>query len=488
MKIKQLFFVAWVTLLAPITYGQTEIEKQPLLESKHLNEFAAVSMGTVDFADVNNDNYPDLLITGQAEDRMAKLYLNNGVGEFVESMNTPFEGVYLSSVAFADIDNDEDKDVLITGMNAANNGIAKLYLNDGYGVYTEMINPFDQVFSSAVAFADIDNDNDEDVLITGYSNGYVAKLYLNDGFGDFTEFSGTSFEGVKSSSVAFFDFDNDNDFDVVITGESANARIAKLYQNDGAGSFAEVMDTPFEGVRQGSVAVADIDNDNDMDLLISGKISDLYDTPTAFLYRNDGNGLFTKINESFKGVYTSSIAFCDFDNDNDQDVLVTGDATYPGFNSVIKLYCNNGYGNYTEIDGIPFEAVRESAISFADVDNDGYQDLLISGITTYPNQVTILYYNVNEIVNNIIPNAVFERKPLITTLFPNPTNGNIDIDFGEIVTGTYINIRNLNGELIEQKNIANQRDVRLHLSGENGIYFLEIVSEYSRITYKVLKK
>ena len=63
---------------------------------------------------------------------------------------------------------------------------------------------FDGVDRSSIAFADVDRDNDPDVLITGYSNSEsIAKLYENDGIGNYTEVTGTPFDGVRFSSIAF---------------------------------------------------------------------------------------------------------------------------------------------------------------------------------------------------------------------------------------------------------------------------------------------
>ena len=94
--------------------------------------------------------------------------------------------------------------------------------------------PFEGVFAGSVAFADIDNDNDQDVLITGRDDveiTYSSKLYLNDGLGNYSIVSNTPFDGVGSSSVEFADIDNDDDLDVLITGQTSSPfqRISKLY-------------------------------------------------------------------------------------------------------------------------------------------------------------------------------------------------------------------------------------------------------------------
>ncbi|MBC6401967.1 MAG: VCBS repeat-containing protein, partial [Ekhidna sp.] len=86
---------------------------------------------------------------------------------FTEQSDTPFSEVDQSSIAFADVNGDGHQDVLITGEESARKRIAKLYLNDGAGNFTEKTTPFPGVSSSSVAFADVNNDGHEDVLITG---------------------------------------------------------------------------------------------------------------------------------------------------------------------------------------------------------------------------------------------------------------------------------------------------------------------------------
>ena len=60
------------------------------------------------------------------------MYTNDGAGNFTELIGTPFTGVTSSSIAFADVDGDNDEDVLITGSNTLYSGkTSKLFINDG---------------------------------------------------------------------------------------------------------------------------------------------------------------------------------------------------------------------------------------------------------------------------------------------------------------------------------------------------------------------
>ncbi|MBX2871280.1 MAG: T9SS type A sorting domain-containing protein, partial [Saprospiraceae bacterium] len=157
---------------------------------------------------------------------------NDGTGSFTEMPNVPFEQVAFGSIAFADVNNDTYPDVLITGENAESDAVSVLYTNDGTGDFTEVADtPFEAVENSSIAFADIDNNSTPDVLITGKSR---AKLYTNMG-GVFTEVVDTPFDGVDRSSVAIADINNDNFVDVLITGEASGLGTpsAKLYLNNG---------------------------------------------------------------------------------------------------------------------------------------------------------------------------------------------------------------------------------------------------------------
>jgi hypothetical protein len=200
---------------------------------------------------------------------------------------------------------------------------------------------------------------------------------------NFTEVTGTPFAGVQESSIAFADVDGDNDQDVLITGVNLvqpgtpGDRISKLYTNDGLGNFTEVMGTPFEGVEYGSIAFADVDGDNDQDVLITGLSNS--GAQIAKLYTNNGSGAFSEVmNTPFEGVFTGSIAFADVDGDDDPDVLITG-LSFPA-SAISKLYINDGYGVFSEATGTPFEGVQLSSIAFADVDGDDDPDVLITGI------------------------------------------------------------------------------------------------------------
>ncbi|MFC1573445.1 FG-GAP-like repeat-containing protein, partial [Candidatus Eisenbacteria bacterium] len=162
----------------------------------------------------------------------------------------------------------------------------------------------------------------------------LSRVYRNDA-GLFTD-SGAGLEGVRSSSVAWGDYDNDGDLDILLTGEDVGGTyISRVYRND-AGLFTDIG-TGLEGVRRGSVAWGDYDNDGDLDILLTGESEVWHYISRA--YRNDA-GLFTDIGAGLQGVEFSSVAWGDYDNDGDLDILLTGEVG--GFPFISRVYRNDG--------------------------------------------------------------------------------------------------------------------------------------------------
>lgn len=104
---------------------------------------------------------------------------------------------------------------------------------------------------------------------TDNSNTLFSKLYLNDGSGVFTEVISTPF--IEGTSAAFLDMDNDNDMDLIVSGSTNNNGVmTTLYVNDGSGNFSLVNNTPFTGVQFSDISTGDSDSDGDADILLNG--------------------------------------------------------------------------------------------------------------------------------------------------------------------------------------------------------------------------
>ncbi len=357
--------------------------------------FKSGKLGSIAFSDVDGNNTQDVILSGRVDTNeiFTELYINDGTGNFTATSG-PFTGIYNGSVVFADVDNNGSPDVLSSGLKNPIQRVTELYINNGSGVYTEKLgNSFQTVSRNSVAFADVNNNGNQDLLITGYNAATPSEaiLYTNDGTGTFTEVESTPFTGLSDGSIAFSDIDANGSQDLLITGLDASlASRTKLYTNDGSGDFTEVVDIPFPRLTNSSIAFADVDSDGDSDMLLTG--APPIGTPIANLYLNDGMGAFTQVvGTPFPKVQYSSVAFADVDGNGSQDVLITGEEWLGS--PIAKLYINDGSGSFTEVAGLEFEGIKNGSVAFADIDGNGTKDLALTGTNHAEEAVSYLYRN-----------------------------------------------------------------------------------------------
>lgn len=430
--------------------------------------FTTITGGAVAFADIDGDNDQDVLLSGSNNGtRTTKLYSNDGSGIYTEVVGTPFIPLQTSAIAFADIDGDGDQDVLVNGLASGGVPSAKLYTNDGTGIFTEVPSvPFPNFYNGGMAFADVDGDGDQDLMVSGNVTP-ILKLYLNDGAGTFSLSPNGTFTGIYFGSMKFADVDGDADLDFVVTGLYNNVLQARLYTNDGSGIFTLVAGTPFVGVYRSSIDFADIDGDNDQDLLITGNSSGS-GTYASRIYINDGTGAFSEAaNQPFPDVEDSAVAFADVDNDGDPDVMITGDRA--GGADDANLYENDGNGNFNLVTGTPFVGVTNSAIAFGDIDGDSYLDLLITGNAGSPSSAR-LYRNGSALG---IVNSQVEKQ---ISFYPNPAN--TTINFLGISEQANVQVFDLTGKKLMNSKMdssSNSLDVS-QLS--QGIYMVQMNNQF----------
>jgi len=177
----------------------------------------------------------------------------------------------------------------------------------------------------------------------------------------------------------------------------------KDYENDGGGSslhgelsFTLSGSSGFTILRNGpGCNTADINGDGHIDVLLYGEDSDS-NLPKTCTYLNTGNGSFVMLaNENLEGISHAATAFTDLDNDGDQDLCVTGeDSQGSSMNYFSAVYLNDGDGIYEESLLVNIPKCKISAIVCGDLDGDGYNDLIISGaMRTSPYFTTTILIN-----------------------------------------------------------------------------------------------
>jgi uncharacterized repeat protein (TIGR01451 family) len=302
--------------------------------------------GSAMWGDYDNDGDLDILLTGYTDDiRVSKVYRNDD-GNFTD-INAGLTGVNGSAAVWGDYDNDGDLDILLTGRDDDANRVSKVYRNEGLAsgwTFTDINAELTGVISSAAAWGDYDNDGDLDFLLAGnYYGGSVSRVYRNNGPTSGWTFTnvGAGLTGVEGGSVAWGDYDNDGDLDILLTGHTGLARVTRLYRNDD-GSFSNVA-TDLTDVGYGAAVWGDYDNDGDLDILLTGFTGPGSGTPTARVFRNDGppGWTFTDIGAGLEDLGNGSVAWGDYDNDGDLDILLTGEDSSEAYVPTSRIYRND---------------------------------------------------------------------------------------------------------------------------------------------------
>lgn len=312
--------------------------------STGLSGLPAVTSSSVAWADFANNGYPGFVLTGYeglgANDLpiyVSQVWRNQGNGTFVNT-SASLPGVGDGAVAWSDFYGDGNLDILLTG-SSGSGPITQIWRNEGNGTFTNVNVTLPGVFYSAVAVGDFYNDGNEDILLTGTTNGFstgaITELWRNLGNGTFVN-ANVALPAVYRGAVATGDFFNDGMLDILLTGYSSTGLVAEVWRNLGNGTFTQI-NTGLPGVYESSVAVGDYDNDGNLDILLSGV--DAQTNAICQVWRNLGGGIFTNINTSLPGIQSGSVIWADLNNDGKLDILLTGYDT--NNNPMTQIYYNN---------------------------------------------------------------------------------------------------------------------------------------------------
>ena len=345
-----------------------------------------VYAGYAAWGDYDNDNDLDVLICGSSSgSKITKIYKNNGIDSFAVTSFTA-TGISDGIVSWCDYDNDGDLDFLISGDQNYNNFVTKIYRNNGNTFIGSASGLVSCGYGSANWF-DYNKDGLQDIFLSGnsYTSGYIARVYKNNGNNTFSDIKANLY-GVSNSSSSIGDFNNDSfiDFFYSGTGYISNNQ-SFLYSNNNGNSFNNI-NTNFPNLYYSSTAWGDYDNDGDLDVFLTGVIDTNY---YSKLYKNEGNFVFSEVNTNIDGVAYGISKWADIDNDGDLDIIVSG---YGNNGDYFSIFRNEGLNTFTNINQA-FIQIYVTSIEPADYDNDGDLDILITGVDSNSSGKTILYKN-----------------------------------------------------------------------------------------------
>jgi hypothetical protein len=387
-------------------------------EAAFTNQGTAI-LGGVDFdtrsvslGDIDNDGDLDMFFQGAAGAQ--KLYRNNLIGNGTLTFTNAFEllpsGLGPSwSAAWGDYNGDGNIDIFVgqsnigtTGDVLRNNGVS------GFSNESVSTGLDDPGFHQNVAWADIDNDRDLDLVI-GMEGPEKHEIYLQGSNGSFTPVgAATGFQvayGTKAYGMALGDTDGDGDIDIYIStciggGNIRNNFFENQLAQTGTLSFVDIADTNGTQYMPNSYGseFIDMDDDGDLDLFMVGA-----DGQNSKIFRNDGGNQFTDVDTitghallTNNGGDLNGGKAIDYDNDGDLD-LFFHDHNYNS-GSARKLYRNDGNWQFTDVtaaEGLAEGSRGSYDSAWGDLDRDGDQDLIATTFSGYQERVYISDANAN---------------------------------------------------------------------------------------------
>jgi len=365
--------------------------------------------------DFNNDNYPDIVLSSWSLSEPMRYYRNNSDGSFTDVSDSSGLG-YLTGglhIQQSDYNNDGFKDIFVLRggwKGKFGNNPNSLLRNNGDGTFTDVtkesgllcFNP-----TQTATWADFNNDGWLDVFIGNETlpGGEIhpCQLYINNKNGSFTEIASNAGCAVTKfvKGVTSGDYNNDGFADIFISTMNGKKILLKNESvKDGEIKFEDVSKQAGLGnnsTRSFPTWFWDYDNDGWLDILVCGYEfsqslsyyagAEAIQLPVGnagkvFLFRNKHDGTFEDVSANVglnKFAFAMGSNFGDIDNDGYLDFyLGTGN---PVLSSVVpnKLFKN--------IDGLRFldattaarvgNLQKGHAVSFADLDNDGNEDIYI---------------------------------------------------------------------------------------------------------------
>ena len=378
-------------------------------------------------ADINGDGLDDFVIGGAKHDT-TKVFLQTSKGNFSQLLQRSFmqdEGYEDVGIAFLDVDNDGDQDIIIaSGGNLERNGSIylqpRLYLNNGKGIFErdDKRLPSMSVNASCVKILDFNGDGKPDIFIGGRSvpgqYGVSPRSYLlrnnNGKFEDVTSGLAPDLQNIGMVTDAVWaDVDNDGKMELVVVGEWMPITVFK--NENGRLNLSQSLNQQFAFTNGwwNCIKAVDLDNNGKLDLIagnvgLNTKIkADSLHPAKLYLNDFDNNGVSESILTYYKSDGKSYPYYlkndmvtqipmlrkkfpkhADYAGKTIEEILDKAQLESATLKNAYEfrscMFINKGDGKF-EKQQLPVEAQLSPifAILVDDFDKDGWKDILLAG-------------------------------------------------------------------------------------------------------------
>jgi hypothetical protein len=343
------------------------------------------NLGTnMDLIDINNNGYDDLVFFdswGSATDYI-NIYKNDGNGNYSTYEEYPYT-TWLGSgdqCFYSDLNNDGYLDIISASFNGQSGRGFFVFESNGTGGFLPVKVYSSGMGSSAALCDDVNLDGNIDVVIVDYTMS--VNVHLNKGDATFPESPFYQIEG-SSEDIEAADIDLDGDIDIITSSDDGVATDISVLLNNGDGTFASHFTISRTGNNQGGAhaKLRDMNGNGYPDVLFLSPSNNL--SYQAFIAFNNTNG-------GFNYPVTLPVASCgwgdvdavDIDNDGDLDIVISeflACASIPESGKRLYFLKNNGDGTFQS----PYVKVIGSnprSFTTGDFNQDG--KLILQPLTT----------------------------------------------------------------------------------------------------------
>lgn len=333
--------------------------------------------GSIAIADLNHDGKPDIIVANESSGTLTVL-LGDGKGNFTPVAASPVScGENPNDIAVGDFNGDGNPDLVIANTETP---YLTILLGDGKGGFTPSphspFNTHSHPHVHGVAVGDFNGDGKLDVVTDNWGHNQIL-MFFGDGKGNLM-LPGQSFNTGKRpyERLRTADFNKDDKSDVVTTDLDQNS--VSILLGDGKGGLYDAAGSPTPaGAAPWGVAIDDMNNDGNLDLVIIPYAPDVPDPKDIGLtvLLGDGTGRFSRMPGS-----PLSLSGCE-----GPDRVATGDINGDGFRDIVVACAqNNKLMVYLGSKDGSFRTFSRpvqtgwSGIAIADLQGRGRGDIVVS--------------------------------------------------------------------------------------------------------------